>query len=352
MSCDCGINGDMIEFDGIDDFIEFDTAYTEYFQNDFSISFYFMLNNPTNPVDILTVQRTECKKDSSMTCKYVPVTNEILFEYSLTFGQSIRLIGELNPDRCWNHVTFTKNDNDYSLYLNGLKVDEASISTIIKIHPESVLKIANGPCLGITDERFRGYLDELRIHTTALDENQVFDLYDQVDALVSVDTTLYIGDGIQIESWPSCVQNINWFPATGVDDTSISEPFITPVTSETYTIEYDHGFCLAKDTILIVLVDPDDLECANLLLPNAFTPNGDGKNDLFGISNAFLIEEFISFEIFDRWGGLVFNAENKNQLWDGNIAGTSVNSGIMMYRVKYRCGGEEFIKIGSFSILR
>lgn len=351
-NCLCGIEGDAMEFDGIDDYIEFDTVYTDYFQQDFTLSFAFMLNNPTNPVDIISLQRLNCVKDSSMTFKYIPVTNEFQVEYSLTFGQSIRVRTQLDVTRCWNHIAFTKKDNEYSLYLNGLSVDTDKVSFQILMHPEATLKVANGPCLGLTDERFRGYLDEFKIFNLALNSNEIFALYSPVDLLISQDTTLFIGDAIQIQSETSCAANINWNPTFGVNNISISEPQITPNQTTLYFIEYDHGICQALDSINLVVADPNAIDCSVLLLPNAFTPNNDGRNDMFGISNAFIIEEFISFEIFDRWGGRVFNASDKNDSWTGFLNGTSVNPGYMMYRVRYKCGGEEFVKIGSFSLLR
>lgn len=350
--CVCGINGDAMEFDGINDFVEFDTIYTDYFQNNFTISFAFMLNNPSNPVDIISLQRLNCVKDSSMTFKYIPVTNEFQVEYSLTFGQSIRVKATLDDNRCWNQVAFTKNDKEYKLYLNGLLVDTDKVSFQINMHPKSTLKIANGPCLGLTDERFRGYLDDLRIFSKAMDANEVFSLYTPVDLLISQDTTLFIGDAIQIQSEPSCAQAISWSPGSGVNNSYISEPEITPLQTTLYNIEYDHGFCEAVDSITLVVADPNQIDCGVLLLPNAFTPNNDGRNDVFGISNAFIIDEFISFEIFDRWGGRVFNASNKDDVWDGFLNGSSVNPGYMMYRVRYSCGGEEYVKIGSFTLLR
>lgn len=67
-------------------------------------------------------------------------------------------------------------------------------------------------------------------------------------------------------------------------------------------------------------------------IPNSFTPNGDGENDLFyPVINTN--EEFI-FEVFDRWGGLIFTTSKKNEGWDGTFKGTVVNSGVFVWNLR------------------
>jgi gliding motility-associated-like protein len=116
-------------------------------------------------------------------------------------------------------------------------------------------------------------------------------------------------------------------------------------------IEND-GNCNTTDQITINVIDPNDLDCANLLLPNAFTPNNDQLNDRFGISSKFLIDELEYFEIYDRWGGKMWTATSKTDTWDGSFNGQSVNTGMYIYKVKYTCTGQEFVKVDNFSVIR
>jgi gliding motility-associated-like protein len=114
-----------------------------------------------------------------------------------------------------------------------------------------------------------------------------------------------------------------------------------------------HENCQATDSIFVDVIDPDTLDCSNIFIPNAFTPgDSPGRNDVFGISNPFVVSDFISFEIFDRWGGRVFNAENAFDTWDGTFQGKPTNPGVFLYRLRYRCKGAEKVYSGNLTLLR
>ena len=71
-------------------------------------------------------------------------------------------------------------------------------------------------------------------------------------------------------------------------------------------------------------------------IPNVFTPNGDGINDVFTIYGDEDIELILSLQIFDRWGGMVYNKENllpnsARLAWDGLSKDRDVNEGVFTY---------------------
>ena len=71
------------------------------------------------------------------------------------------------------------------------------------------------------------------------------------------------------------------------------------------------------------------------IVPNIFTPNGDGENDRLVFINANDTKEF-SISIFNRWGGLVYQSDNANIAWDGRSpAGKEENEGIFYFELKY-----------------
>jgi gliding motility-associated-like protein len=88
------------------------------------------------------------------------------------------------------------------------------------------------------------------------------------------------------------------------------------LTAGTYTIEvYDENGCYA--TASIILTEPLELD-----LPTAFSPNGDNYNDLYVIHGIEAYPDNI-FQVFNRWGNLVFEAKEYNNTWNGksNVGG-------------------------------
>ena len=110
--------------------------------------------------------------------------------------------------------------------------------------------------------------------------------------------------------------------------------------------------CTAIDTIKIKIIDPKDLECNKVFFPNAFTPNGDNLNEQFFISNPYAIEDLTIFEIFDSWGGKIFSTTDKFAHWDGTFNGKVLNPGVYLWKVRFRCRGQDLSQFGSVTIMK
>jgi gliding motility-associated-like protein len=76
------------------------------------------------------------------------------------------------------------------------------------------------------------------------------------------------------------------------------------------------------------------LQTKDLIVPNAFTPNADGHNDLFRIKNPDLVRTF-SMIIFDRWGERVFESADAYKGWDGIRNGQPVPAGTYVWTIRY-----------------
>ena len=349
--CVCGSEGDAFEFDGVDDFVDFGNDINTVFDSDFTISFYFREGNSTEPVDIISYRPT-CTRDSSFSIRYIPAINEINVELSESVSNRAVTRGTLDDSNCWHWLVYTRSVFEYKLYLDGVLIDEDMSSRQLELNDTVTLSIGNSPCVGLSDVRFDGRIDDLKFWDRALDETEIEALDQKVDQIITTDTTIFAGDMIPIEVGNTCSSGFNWSPITGLSDPGLLTPEAGPDESTTYTLSFNHPDCSTSDQITINIIDPSDIDCDNLLLPGAFTPNGDGLNDVYGISNAFIIDEVINFEIFNRWGARIFQSTNKNATWNGSYEGQAVNPGMLVYKVTYTCGGQERIKVGSFSVLR
>ena len=105
---------------------------------------------------------------------------------------------------------------------------------------------------------------------------------------------------------------------------------VSPIKTTSYTvIGMDSNACLGVDTVTIIVREPT----VQLLIPTAFSPNGDGVNDLFRILNYydFNVKEF---GVYDRWGELVYDGANNNMMgWDGIFKNREQPIGVYSYFV-------------------
>ena len=90
----------------------------------------------------------------------------------------------------------------------------------------------------------------------------------------------------------------------------------------------DEYGCVKSDTITINIV-----EVPRIIAPNAFTPNGDGINDVFYIdaNKSFKLR---SMKIYNRWGQLVFKTTDINDSWDGTLLGEKLPLGTYIYMIE------------------
>ena len=259
---------------------------------------------------------------------------------------------KLDPNACWQYITITRSNTLFSLYVNGILRDSRSSKARIDLTNTTPLVIGNRVCP--LDLELKGVFDELRFHSKALTADEIKKYNLRADKILTRDTLIYLGNSFQPAVTQFCVGQFVWSPLAGVDNPIAAQPIITPTVTTTYEITFNYlDGCEATDTILVTVIDPATLDCNQIFIPNAFTPSETPKvNDEFGISNPFAVDEFISFEIFDRWGGRVFSAATQFETWDGTSNGKPNNPGVFLYRLRYKCEGVEKVKAGSLTLLR
>jgi gliding motility-associated-like protein len=110
--------------------------------------------------------------------------------------------------------------------------------------------------------------------------------------------------------------------------------------------------CVGKDSIYLKITS-EELPSKYFYVPNAFTPDGDGNNDIFyAFPNDNDISHF-SMQVFDRWGGRVFSSDDISQGWDGKKNDTDCPGGVYVYRITFRVDGveEEQVLAGTVAVI-
>lgn len=139
-----------------------------------------------------------------------------------------------------------------------------------------------------------------------------------------------------------------WDAASTLSSLIIPNPVASPTVTTEYTVTgIDRNGCINKNKIEVkVSLDDNKFE-----LPNAFTPNGDGKNDCFGLRN-FGTSQKIYFIIYNRWGEKMFETNNINTCWNGKYKGQLVEGGNYVYYVRAQTSCGEIVRKGNVILLR
>lgn len=141
------------------------------------------------------------------------------------------------------------------------------------------------------------------------------------------DTIIYYGDTIRIRA--SGAYLYAWTYVSSLDTPTIAAPLVSPKKPTTYRVfglnEYG---CRAEG---FVNVDID--YTMPIFIPNAFSPNGDGINDVFRIAN-INYQKIATFKVFNRMGQEVFSTNNPDAGWDGTYRGKPCDLGIYFYFIE------------------
>ncbi|MES2621344.1 MAG: gliding motility-associated C-terminal domain-containing protein, partial [Bacteroidota bacterium] len=141
-----------------------------------------------------------------------------------------------------------------------------------------------------------------------------------------------------------------WSPSATLSCPDCVSPDATPNATTTYQIYViNEAGCKAFDNVT-VFVEIDH----TVFIPNVFTPNGDGNNDVFEIYGKLKSLAFLEVQVFNRWGEKVFESNNLNFKWDGTYKEVMQNPGVYIWQVKlgFSDGVQEEIRKGSVTIVR
>lgn len=153
--------------------------------------------------------------------------------------------------------------------------------------------------------------------------------------------------GIQpLQLWATGGKYYHWEPSIWLSDDRVPDPVATPRHPIVYsvTVANEYG-CLDSSFVRIGFSD-------NMMVPNAFSPNGDGLNDEFRIVN-YGYQEILDFSIYNRWGEKIFITYDGSEGWDGTYKGQPSETGVYYYRIQARLWNNETKTIkGDLTLIR
>lgn len=165
------------------------------------------------------------------------------------------------------------------------------------------------------------------------------------DAVAWNDTAVYRFEPVMLHAAGGV--SYSWDPPNYMNDPFSQDPVVMPSETDSYvvTVTAENG-CTATDTVSIVVW----LRCMRFTIPTAFSPNGDGLNDVFRISS-FGDDEVSNYQIYNRWGELVFEAGSIDTAWDGTTDGKKQETGVYIYYITIACEGQQAVYSGNITLL-
>jgi gliding motility-associated-like protein len=253
------------------------------------------------------------------------------------------VIGLLNPvtePRCFGDATTLTVDTAYGG--NGVDltdftftVDNNGISFPLN---QAANIFAGRHIVAIEDQLGCQYIDTIVVNqpeqlSVAFNPNQV---------------TVELGDSLQltpIVTSTKPIKGYQWLPVKGLSDNKIESPYVLTATRTERDMRDDTEFiltvtdtsgCKAEGTIFVEL-DRN----RNFYIPNAFSPNGDGRNDEFRVYGCKGVKTINYARVFDRWGnqileakGIVPDCAGGTIVWDGLLSSKLANQGVYVYIIE------------------
>jgi len=175
---------------------------------------------------------------------------------------------------------------------------------------------------------------------------EVVDLETMVELTSSRDS-IFSGEEIELDITPSVGLTVVWSD----DPNAGPNRIVTPMEDTFYEVTItDENGCTTTKTVAVTVQNP---ECGppNIFFPNAFSPNGDGINDVLRVRGSGLQD--VLWVVQNRWGEEVFRANAQEDEWDGTFNGQLVDPDVYGYFLRVTCfSGEVYEEQGNVTVIR
>ena len=250
----------------------------------------------------VTVTQDVCTKIDSVTVLVYPAPmanagNDI----SICFGASTSLNASGGTQFTWTPST----------YLSNISVAQPAVQRPLSDITYTLLVRDNNGCVSLQS-------DQVKVTVTPA-----------VSLFAGRDTSVANNQPVQlnvIQNGNQTVANYNWSPSNGLNNPNTASPIATLDRDVLYIVKgTTPANCEGSDTILVKRYKGPEI-----YVPTAFTPNGDGNNELLR-ALAFGMAEFRYFRIFNRWGQEVFSTKDFSRGWDGRVLGKLQETGTFVW---------------------
>lgn len=169
------------------------------------------------------------------------------------------------------------------------------------------------------------------------------------------DQTINVGKEIQIvPALSQDVTSVEWTPSIGIVSQNYPSVTVKPTESLEYTVRAKNaGGCVAEDKVSVYVLCNN----ANIFVPNTFSPNGDGANDVFYPRGSGVFK-ILNLKVFNRWGEVIFersnfNANDATAGWDGTFKGKQLPPDVFVYTLQIVCDNNSILTFkGNIALIR
>ena len=245
----------------------------------------------------------------------------------------------------------------------------SDLASISMCKDDTVVLVANtkdefiyqwSPTSGLDDYQSSTTLASPSTTTEYVFLGQLENCYDSIRQLVVVnEVSLEYQSDYQICGKPitlgaTVYDSTRLFWSSNADfNTFLEQDSLQVTTIGTYYLKAEREGCETTAAIEVA-ISPDCCTEKNIGIPNAFTPNGDLKNDFFFIKDDLNIIRALDLQIFNRWGQKVFHTSSKNEYWDGVFKGRLQPTSVFDYHLTIQCLGSDnqLFKKGNITLIR
>ncbi|MBK8563934.1 MAG: gliding motility-associated C-terminal domain-containing protein [Saprospiraceae bacterium] len=233
---------------------------------------------------------------------------------------------QLNPDSAYQAATFNWFPPDWLDNSNSINPTATPDTSIVY---QVILTDATGFCEV-----------ERRVFVFVPAEIEIAPLID----------TILRGESVQLTATFDPNFSFDWTPSNSLDSPNEHDPTANPKKTTGYTLQViDGNGCIIEKQLLIVVLTL--CEEPFIFIPTGFTPNGDGKNDMFKVFGNDLTEA--NLIVYDRWGEQVFESNDPSIGWDGTYKGKQLPPDVYGFYAIVKCeDGQSFAKKGNVTLMR